>query len=61
MAKFIAEFSCDNAAFDGPDALRPEIARMLRELAGRVERSDSPDGPIYDANGNAIGAWLVKE
>ena len=35
MARFIAEFDIDNAAFS--DACSEECARILRQLAGEIE------------------------
>lgn len=37
----------------------PELARILRELASRVERDGQParreEWPVYDINGNRVG------
>ena len=48
-----------NSAFaDGNTG--PELARILRNLADRVERigwDDSMGGAIKDANGNTVGNW----
>ena len=53
---FKLEFSTDNAAFD--DAPATEIARILRDIAGKVERGDYLDGAsIHDFNGNRVGEW----
>ena len=46
---------CSNAAFD--DAPASEVARILRDLATRIEQ----EGPAYvvlrDANGNRVGEY----
>jgi hypothetical protein len=66
MARFIAEFDIDNAAFG--DACSEECARILRQLAGEIE-SDIPVGamecdgvqiPLLDANGNTVGYARVR-
>ena len=56
---FEMRFRTDNAAFDDPDntgAAQTEIARILRDIADRVERG-STAGRISDINGNSVGAW----
>jgi hypothetical protein len=53
MAKFTLNFSCDNAAFD--DYSRGEIARILRDVANRIQGTDY--GVVYDSNGNQIGRF----
>lgn len=51
---------CDNSAFgDGPE-WRYEAARILRELANRIESGDSPI-LLRDANGNNVGGVLYNE
>ena len=49
-----------NAAFDEEDGnAGPELARILRELADRID-DGVPDGDtasLFDANGNRVGAW----
>lgn len=44
-----------NAAFE--DAPATEVARILREVAKRLEDGDYPDGnvPVRDVNGNKCG------
>jgi hypothetical protein len=44
-----------NAAFE--DYPGPELARILRNLASRLERGDVLDGtrPLFDRNGNRVG------
>lgn len=50
----------DNAAF--ADANGFEAARILRQVAERIEARDiKPEdtGPLHDANGNRVGSWHV--
>lgn len=49
------QFSTDNAAFDGDDK-RAECARILRDIARKVEHG-TRNGTVRDVNGNEIGAW----
>lgn len=61
MPTFTVKFECDNAAFDGCD-LAPEIVRILRSIADRVER-DGPSGffeTVRDINGNDVGRFALK-
>ena len=59
MSKFTLEITTDNAAFGETEAeRRDEIARVLRAVANRIDRSyrwGEPEGPIGDANGNLVG------
>ena len=66
MARFIADFSIDNEAFS--DACSEECARILRQLADKIE-SDVPVGAmeydgvqilLTDANGNNVGFARVR-
>lgn len=54
---FRLEIETSNVAFD--DGPASEIARILRDLAGRVERDGVPErGDFWilrDANGNRVG------
>lgn len=43
----------DNAAFE--DDMGYEIARILRQLADRVERGEEGDIILRDVNGNRVG------
>lgn len=46
------------SAFDEP---RPEIARILRELAERIDAGQTPNF-VYDVNGNKCGTvWMSLE
>lgn len=49
-----------NAAFEGDE--RPELARILRQLADELEkgRADHPR-KIYDVNGNQCGNLSMSE
>lgn len=50
---FVVLVEIDNAAFDPEPAV--ELARILRELADRVERGQ-PSGLLRDVNGNIVGS-----
>jgi hypothetical protein len=61
MSKIIIEFETDNAAFED-DSLCPEIARILGELARKIESYDRPDDmKVYDVNGNKVGTVTYLE
>jgi hypothetical protein len=54
--KIQIEIRADNSAFDGDSG--SEVARILRELADRVDGSDVADTiarRLYDVNGNSVG------
>jgi hypothetical protein len=62
MATFKLEIHADNAAFD-PDPT-PELARLLRELADKVEtygKVGYPFGRLRDLNGNQVGRWALAK
>ena len=63
MSHFYLKFKTDNAAFDDGHGGRAEIARILRELARRVEGGESMDkhSNILDNNGNIVGTFVHKE
>lgn len=52
----------ENDAFQGDDCGRFETARILREVADRVEAGDIQDlyRTIYDKNGNDCGRAAFK-
>lgn len=50
------EIDTSNAAFKDNDG-RPEIARILRELATRIEDYDNPS-LLKDLNGNPCGHFF---
>ncbi len=37
-----------------------EVARILREVADKVERGHS-GGKMLDANGNSVGEWSLED
>ena len=59
----ILKIQMDNAAFEMPGA---ELARILRDLAKRIEYADSFENEydstliVRDINGNTVGALKVK-
>lgn len=59
MQTFSLHLSTDNAAFGGEDGFGPgyEVARILRDLAFRVETGLYPDEilRLRDTNGNRVG------
>ena len=64
MIEFIATIECENDAFYAPEPLddwapAPELARLLRVAADRVEReavaSTRFEMPLIDSNGNRTG------
>lgn len=59
--RFMLHFTADNAAFD-PDP-NPEIVRILREVADRIEQGDSFNKfrNVTDINGNIVGVFALKE
>jgi hypothetical protein len=60
MAQFTLSVQCDNDAFaDGN--LRPEVARILRDAAHKVEQDGDTSRKIYDNNGNHIGFFELEE
>lgn len=58
--RFQLNLECNNAAFD--DDMRGEIARLLRDVAGRIERGEdcSLFRNAYDINGNPVGTFALK-
>lgn len=64
--KFTLSIDMDNAAFDDDQehgyAPRPEVARILRQQADRLEAGDYYTGhsqTIRDVNGNDVGRGKV--
>lgn len=55
--KFTFELDIDNAAFEG-DNLAYEVARVLREAAGRIE-GGATESNLRDANGNTVGKFKL--
>lgn len=55
MSNLLIAIDCSNDAFGFDPAA--EVARILRELANRIEKTGSMDGLILrDSNGNSVGA-----
>jgi hypothetical protein len=52
---FHLAIDADNAAFD-PEP-RFEVARILHQLAKRLETMESFSERLYDINGNHTGSW----
>ena len=54
---FCVEIECNNAAFGSPmGEPEYEIARILKDLAIRLERGDV-SGRLRDLNGNTVGSF----
>lgn len=54
MATYSITIKTDNAAFADDPA--PEIARILRRLADRLEADGvAPERVLFDVNGNRVG------
>ena len=60
MSEFRLVISTDNAAFSGDDH-GPELARILRQIAQRLDNAgsipDGIDGNARDINGNRCGYY----
>lgn len=65
--KFEVQINVENAAFYDEDDNRapgPELARILRALADRVEESELRSGDLlrlFDVNGNRVGYYTFTE
>jgi hypothetical protein len=60
--KFEVQIATDNAAFE--EGCGYEVARILRELADRVEESELRNGDLLrlrDVNGNRVGYATLAE
>jgi hypothetical protein len=64
---FKLSIDCGNAAFcEGdtptPETAAPEIARILRAIADRIEAGDTFDTyrNCHDINGNIVGTFSLK-
>lgn len=57
---FTVTIATDNAAFDDDNG-RNECARILRELAGRLESGSETTGRLMDCNGNSVGRFAFAE
>lgn len=62
MARFQLWINTDNAAFEGEDKAA-EVARILRDIADKVEREGVQwhFQTIRDVNGNDVGRFAEKE
>jgi hypothetical protein len=60
MAKFQLHVNTDNAAFEDDPA--PELVRILRAVADRIESGDEYQmfRTIHDSNGNDVGRFALK-
>lgn len=64
---FKLSIDCDNAAFcedyaPTQQSAAPEIVRLLRAIADRIESGDTFDTfrNIHDINGNTVGTFALK-
>lgn len=57
MERFTVTIHTGNAAFD--EAPATEIARILSDLAKRLENNGLVDGPLRDINGNTVGGVVI--
>ena len=57
--KYQIEIETDNAAFN--DYQEQEVARILKDLAGKAEAGYSLNIPLYDLNGNKVGFCKIIE
>ena len=57
--KYQIEIETDNTAFD--DYPKLEVARILKDLAGKAEAGYPLDVPLYDFNGNKVGFCKMIE
>lgn len=48
----------DNAAFEQPAT---ELGRILRELAEKIEQTDTDQENLRDINGNRVGYFQILE
>ena len=60
MTSFVLKIESGNAAFSDGNA-GSEVARILRELARKVEDSSDGSGRLFDANGNGVGHWSMAD
>jgi hypothetical protein len=62
VSRFNLYVNTDNAPFQD-DMLDAELARILRNVADRIEATGTPGHylTIFDANGNDVGRFAHKE
>lgn len=53
MQRFLVSIKTEHDAFAG-DQFEPEIARILRQIADRLEAGHRACGSVQDANGNRV-------
>jgi hypothetical protein len=60
VAKFMLNLTCDNDAF--ADDPRPELARILRNIARHIERGEEIRNfqTVRDICGNDVGRFALK-
>ena len=59
--KLTIELDCSNAAFgEGDHEAGQEIARILREAAGRLETYGAHGLRLRDVNGNIVGGLDIE-
>lgn len=58
--KFTLTVRCDNSAFE--DDLHRELARIIREVAHKVDRMNvaAQHRNVHDINGNVVGTYVLK-
>lgn len=57
---FVLKMRTANAAFTEYGDPAPEVARLLRATADRVEAGHD-EGRLRDVNGNRVGEWELTE
>ena len=58
MRLILEPIDANGAAFVD-DEPRGEMARILRDLAQRLEEGSEEKGGMYDYNGNRVGGWRI--
>lgn len=60
LTRFSVAINTESAAFEDDPA--PELARILRHIAQRIEDGETGDmfQTILDENGNDVGRWAHK-
>jgi hypothetical protein len=59
--QFRLQIACDNAAFED-DNMTTELARILRDVARRLEAGEDCGSfvNVRDINGNVVGSFALK-
>ena len=55
---FTLKIKTDNAAF--VENKGAEVARIMRELAKRIEETEKDNGYVLDINGNTVGTFKLN-